>query len=168
MGRVRRMVPRPHRGCQRRDQGQVRVRLRRLPSCPSNGPDRVSVPCRRVAAQGGRAHRARPVAGARRQASLILGDVRMGPRFDPAVVEVLEAFGQRLPSGAESAISAREVRKTPSLEPNGARAREILKQLVSEGLLAESGPGGRETSGTYSLTSLGRSRIEQRKRKEED
>jgi hypothetical protein len=32
----------------------------------------------------------------------------------------------------------------------------------------ESAPGGRETSGTYSLTSLGRSRIEQRKKKEED
>jgi predicted transcriptional regulator len=90
----------------------------------------------------------------------------MGPRFDPAVVEVLEAFGRRLPS--ENAISAREVLKTTSLEPDGARAREILKQLVSEGLLVESEPGGRETSGTYSLTGLGRSRIEQRKKKEED
>ena len=90
----------------------------------------------------------------------------MGPRFDPAVVEVLEAFGRRLPS--ENAISAREVLKTTSLEPDGARAREILKQLVTEGLLVESEPGGRETSGTYSLTGLGRSRIEQRKRKEED
>jgi hypothetical protein len=92
----------------------------------------------------------------------------MGPRFDPAVVEVLEAFGRRLPSGSENAIPAREALKTTSLEPDGARAREILKQLVSEGLLVESEPGGRETSGTYSLTSLGRSRIEQRKRKEED
>ena len=92
----------------------------------------------------------------------------MGPRFDPAVVEVLEAFGQRLPSASEIAIPAREVLKTTSLEPDGARAREILKQLVSEGLLVESEPGGRETSGTYSLTSLGRSRIEQRKKKEED
>ena len=92
----------------------------------------------------------------------------MGPRFDPAVVEVLEAFGQRLPSGSEGAIPAREVLKSTSLEPDGARAREILKQLVSEGLLVESGPGGRETSGNYSLTGLGRSRIEQRKRKEED
>jgi predicted transcriptional regulator len=90
----------------------------------------------------------------------------MGPRFDPAVVEVLEAFGRRLAS--DNAISAREVLKTTSLEPDGARAREILKQLVSEGLLVESEPGGRETSGTYSLTSLGRSRIEQRKKKEED
>jgi predicted transcriptional regulator len=90
----------------------------------------------------------------------------MGPRFDPAVVEVLEAFGRRLPS--ENAISAREVLKTTFLEPDGARAREILKQLVSEGLLVESAPGGRETSGTYSLTGLGRSRIEQRKKKEED
>ena len=43
-----------------------------------------------------------------------------------------------------------------------------LKQLVSEGLLVESEPSGRETSGAYSLTGLGRSRIEQRKRKEED
>ena len=91
----------------------------------------------------------------------------MGPRFDPAVVEVLEAFGH-LASGSENAVPAREVLKTTSLEPDGARAREILKQLVSEGLLAESEPGGRETSGTYSLTSLGRSRIEQRKKKEED
>jgi len=91
----------------------------------------------------------------------------MGPRFDPAVVEVLEAFG-RLASGSENAVPAREVLKTTSLEPDGARAREVLKQLVSEGLLAESEPGGRETSGTYSLTSLGRSRIEQRKKKEED
>jgi predicted transcriptional regulator len=90
----------------------------------------------------------------------------MGPRFDPAVVEVLEAYGRRLPS--EDAIPAREVLKATSLEPEGARAREILKQLVSEGLLAESEPGGRETSGTYSLTGLGRSRIEQRKKKEED
>jgi hypothetical protein len=91
----------------------------------------------------------------------------MGPRFDPAVVEVLEAFG-RLASGSENAIPAREVLKTTSLEPEGARAREILKQLVSEGLLVESEPRGRETSGTYSLSSLGRSRIEQRKKKQED
>jgi predicted transcriptional regulator len=91
----------------------------------------------------------------------------MGPRFDPAVVEVLEAFG-RLPSGSENAVPAKEVLKATSLEPDGARAREILKQLVSEGLLVESEPGGRETSGTYSLTSLGRSRIEQRTKKEED
>jgi predicted transcriptional regulator len=91
----------------------------------------------------------------------------MGPRFDPAVVEVLEAFG-RLASGSENAVPARDVLKATSLEPDGARAREVLKQLVSEGLLVESAPGGRETSGTYSLTSLGRSRIEQRKKKEED
>jgi predicted transcriptional regulator len=91
----------------------------------------------------------------------------MGPRFDPAVVEVLEAFG-RFASGSENAIPASEVLKTTSLEPDGARAREILRQLMSEGLLVESGPGGRETSGSYSLTGLGRSRIEQRKRKEED
>ena len=90
----------------------------------------------------------------------------MGPRFDPAVVEVLEAFGRR--PASENAVPAREVLKTTSLEPDGARAREILKQLVSEGLLVESEPGGRETSGTYSLTSLGLSRIEQRKKKEED
>jgi len=90
----------------------------------------------------------------------------MGPRFDPAVVEVLEAFGRHV--GSENAIPAREVLETTSLEPDGARAREILKQLVSEGLLVESEPGGRGTSGTYSLTSLGRSRIEQRKKKEED
>ena len=90
----------------------------------------------------------------------------MGPRFDPAVVEVLEAFGRR--PASENAVPARVVLKATSLEPDGARAREILKQLVSEGLLVESEPGGRETSGTYSLTGLGRSRIEQRKTKEED
>ncbi len=92
----------------------------------------------------------------------------MRPRFDPAVVEVLEAFGRRLASGSVDAVPASEVLKTTSLEPDGTRAREILKQLVSDGLLAESEPGGRETSGMYSLTRLGRSRIEQRKQKEED
>jgi predicted transcriptional regulator len=92
----------------------------------------------------------------------------MGPRFDPAVVEVLEAFGRRLASGAMEAVPAEEVLKTTSLEPDGKRAREILKQLVSDGLLTESEPGGREISGTYSLTRLGRSRIDQRKQKEED
>jgi hypothetical protein len=92
----------------------------------------------------------------------------MGPKFDPAVVEVLEAFGRRLASGSAEAVPAEEVLKTTSLEPDGSRAREILRQLVSDGLLVESEPGGRETSGTYSLTSLGRSRIEQRKRKDED
>jgi hypothetical protein len=92
----------------------------------------------------------------------------MGPKFDPAVVEVLEAFGRRVASGSGEAVPAQEVLKTTSLEPAGMRAREILRQLVSDGLLVESEPGGRETSGTYSLTNLGRSRIEQRKRKEED
>ena len=92
----------------------------------------------------------------------------MGPRFDPAVVEVLEAFGRRLASGSDEGVPAREVLKTTSLEPDGTRAREILKQLVSDGLLAESEPGGRETSGTYALTRLGWARIEQRKQKEED
>jgi hypothetical protein len=42
-----------------------------------------------------------------RQASLRLGATRMGPRFDPAVVEVLEAFG-RFAGGSENPIPARD------------------------------------------------------------
>jgi hypothetical protein len=45
----------------------------------------------------------------------------MGPRFDPAVVEVLEAFGRRLASGSDEAVPAREVLKSTSLEPDGTR-----------------------------------------------
>ena len=54
-------------GRQRRDQGAVRVRLRRLPAGPPDRPDRLRVPRRRVAAQGGRARRARPAPAARQR-----------------------------------------------------------------------------------------------------
>ena len=60
----------PHRGRQRRDQGPLRLRLRRLPPPPPHGPDRLPVPGRRVAPQGGRARRPRAAAAARREERL--------------------------------------------------------------------------------------------------
>ena len=67
LGRVRRVAPRPYRGRERRDQGPLRLRLRRLPPHPPHRPDRLRVPRRRVAPQGGRARRPRPAAAARRE-----------------------------------------------------------------------------------------------------
>ena len=54
-------------GARRRDEGALRVRVRRLPSRPSNGADRVSVPGCRVAPQGRRARRARAAPAPRRE-----------------------------------------------------------------------------------------------------
>ncbi|HEX9299156.1 MAG TPA: hypothetical protein VF968_03395 [Actinomycetota bacterium] len=93
----------------------------------------------------------------------------MEPKFDPAVVEVLEAFGRRLASGSEDAVPADEVlAELSSLEDDRSRARVILKQLVSAGLLEERTPPGETTAGTYSLTRLAWARIEQRKRPDDD
>jgi len=55
VGGLRRVVPRSHRSRHRRDEGALRVRLRRLPPRASERPDRVPVPGGRVATQGGRA-----------------------------------------------------------------------------------------------------------------
>ena len=91
----------------------------------------------------------------------------MEPKFDPAVIEVLEAFGRRLASA--DAVPADEVLAgLPALEEDRPRARVILKQLVSEGLLEERSPAGETNTGTYALTRLGRARIEQRKHAEDD
>ena len=93
----------------------------------------------------------------------------MEPKFDPAVVEVLEAFGRRLAASSSDAISADDILAgLPALEHDRSRARVILKQLVSEGLLDERTPAAETTAGTYSLTRLGRARIEQRKRPDDD
>ena|SRR5438876_18012 len=93
----------------------------------------------------------------------------MEPKFDPAVVEVLEAFGRRLSAGSPDAVSADDILAgMPALEQDGSRARVILKQLVSEGLLEERTPAAETTAGTYSLTRLGRARIEQRDRPDDD
>src|SRR4029077_9519322 len=48
-----------HRGGNRGDEGAVCVRLRRLPPRASDGVDRLPLPCRGGAAQGGRTLRAR-------------------------------------------------------------------------------------------------------------
>ena len=93
----------------------------------------------------------------------------MEPKFDPAVVEVLEAFGRRLAVGSPDAIPADDVLAgLPALQHDRSRARAILEQLVSEGLLEEQTPAAETTAGTYSLTRLGRARIEQRKRPDDD
>ena len=59
------MAPRAHRGRHRRDQGAVRVRLRRLPPGAPHRADRLRLPGLGVAAQGGRAGRPRPAAAPR-------------------------------------------------------------------------------------------------------
>ena len=68
---------------------RYRVRVRRLPSRPSNGADRLPVPGCRVAAQGRRARRARAPAAARRDERVTyaaLGDLTysMYPRTSAA------------------------------------------------------------------------------------
>ena len=65
LGRVRRVAPRSDRGCDRRDQGAVRLRVRRLPAGAPHRADRVRLPGVGVAAQGCRAGRARPAAAPR-------------------------------------------------------------------------------------------------------
>ena len=70
VGRVLLLASRAHRRGERRDQGALRVRLRRLPPHPPHGPDRVPLPRRRVAPQGDRARRPRPPAAARREERL--------------------------------------------------------------------------------------------------
>jgi hypothetical protein len=93
----------------------------------------------------------------------------VGPTFDPVVVDVLEAFGRRAAPNSAQAIPAEDVvHGLPSLRHDRPRAREILTQLASGGLLDPVAPGGRETLGTYSLTGLGWARIEQRKRAKQD
>ncbi|CAA9270318.1 MAG: hypothetical protein AVDCRST_MAG10-3236, partial [uncultured Acidimicrobiales bacterium] len=57
--RVRRVAPWSDRGRQRRHQGPLRLRLRRLPPPPPLRPHRLPLPRRRVAPQGGRARRPR-------------------------------------------------------------------------------------------------------------
>jgi hypothetical protein len=93
----------------------------------------------------------------------------MEPKFDPAVVKVLQAFGRRLASGSSDAVSADDILAgLPALQQDRSRARVILRQLVSEGLLEKRTPAAETTAGTYSLTRLGRARIEQRKRPDDD
>src|SRR5262249_21619040 len=55
LGGVRRLASRPHRRRGRGGEGALRVRLRRLPPSAPDGPDRLRLPCRGVAAQGDRA-----------------------------------------------------------------------------------------------------------------
>jgi len=64
------MASRAHRGGQRPHQGQVRVRLRRLPPCPPHGHHRMPVPGRRMAPQGNRARSSRTSATLGQQALL--------------------------------------------------------------------------------------------------
>src|SRR5436305_14697817 len=54
VGRLRQMALRPDRGREGRHEGALGLRLRRLPSDPPDGADRLLVPSRGVAAQGDR------------------------------------------------------------------------------------------------------------------
>ncbi len=76
----------------------------------------------------------------------------MGPAFDPAIGEVLEAFGRHFGPDSVEVASADEVLQglTPLIRDR-ARTRQILKQLASVGLLKELEPGTDETLGTYAL-----------------
>ncbi len=62
LGGVRRLASWPHRGCLRRDEGPLRIRVRRLPARAPYGPDRLRLPRFGMAAQGGRARGPRPFA----------------------------------------------------------------------------------------------------------
>jgi hypothetical protein len=93
----------------------------------------------------------------------------MVPEFDPAVAQVLEAFGQLLTRdagdsvGIDSVIGAlaakgRGVAAELARDPQ--RAQVILDQLCADGLLDMRGPGGSVTNRRYALTRLGWARVE--------
>ena len=77
---------------QRRDQGAVRLRLRRSPPCPSDGTHRLSVPGRGMEAQGHRARRARAPTAPRPRA-------RVGARSSSATSAELSSAGSELALG---------------------------------------------------------------------
>ena len=70
MGRVCGVASRTYRGCDGRNESQIRIRVRRLPSDPSVRDHRLPLPGGGVAAQGGRAGGTRPLAAARQDSSL--------------------------------------------------------------------------------------------------
>lgn len=93
----------------------------------------------------------------------------MVPEFDPAVAQVLEAFGRLLTRGAgdsagvDSVIGAlatggRGVAQELARDPK--RTKAILDQLRADGLIETVGPGGSEATQRYSLTELGWARVE--------
>ena len=70
LGGLRRLAPRSHRGRDRRDEGTLRLRLRRPAAGAPLRADRVRVPGGGVASQGDRARRARAPPAPRRQERL--------------------------------------------------------------------------------------------------
>ena len=93
----------------------------------------------------------------------------MVPDFDPAVAEVLEAFGRLLTRGADDsagvdsvigalATGGRGVAEELAQDPK--RAKAILDQLRADGLIETVGTGGSEATQMYSLTALGWARVE--------
>src|SRR5215208_4383982 len=76
LGRVRRLASRAYRGRCRRDEGALRVCLRRLPPPAPDGADRLPLPCRGVAAQGDRACSTRAPAVPRPKERLTTGQCR--------------------------------------------------------------------------------------------
>ena len=144
VGRVRRLAPRPHRGRQRRDEGALRVRLRRLPPPPPHGADRLHVPRRRVAPQGGRARRPRAAPGARPEdavtdldavrrelearragASERVAELAKAPELGEA-----QGFGKRIGDGTTEAITRlTEIGVGRSLETGLERTERALAKL---------------------------------------
>ena len=84
-------------GADGRDQGPVRVRLRRLPPGAPHGSDRLPLPGRRVGTQGDRARRARPPPAPGRGEGLTAG-----PGSVPAITQqaYLDTDGHLEDSGA--------------------------------------------------------------------
>ena len=89
VGGVRRLAPRADRGRDRRDEGALRLRLRRPASRPPHRPDRVRLPGLGVAAQGRRARGARPAPAARPHVGLTRISARHTTAGDGRVVHVV-------------------------------------------------------------------------------
>ena len=114
-------------GANRRDQGAVRLRLRRLPPRPPHRADRLRVPRRRVASQGGRARRPRPAAAPRQHVGVLNVHAQLW-RYQPHrlaefVTGLPKSRAARPPrghprAGAEAASSPNATASTSASEPS--------------------------------------------------
>ena len=93
----------------------------------------------------------------------------MVPEFDPAVAQVLEAFGQLLTrdagdsAGIDSVIGALASKGhgvAAELARDPQRSQAVLDQLCADGLLEITTPGGSINTRRYGLTRLGWARVE--------
>ena len=126
-----RLAPRPHRGRERRDQGALRVRLRRLPPRAPHRPDRLRLPRRRVAPQGRRARGSRPAA-APRPKSAAEPDRRGAGRNDrhPRASGPLRAYGAVVDSVNVSVLAYAPVRSA-SVAAIACRNESVTASLLT-------------------------------------